>query len=297
MVDGWVFSKEKTSQLINGSPFIINFSQENYGNITVSFFYSLLKDLDVNFVLLSFDPNDHLIQPNILYYPFWYFQSINDFELNQTYNDIRKFKISCLNGNHRPHRIYNFLTIKNKSYFDEFLFKMVYDKQEVSIRDDDIVLPDEFILEWEKIKSSLPSKKKSSPFIKEPAWNDSYINFVTETTVNKGLFVTEKTWKPIASEQLFIIYGNVGIISHLRELGVDTFDDIIDHNYYDSVLDWQERLFKIHEVIETVLQQDIEKIFKNTKARRLENRRKFVNGWFGEIFVNCVNKKCIEMLQ
>jgi len=293
MVDGWVFSKEKTRKLINGSPFIIDFSQENYGDISVPFYFQQLKDLNVDFLLLSFDPKDHLVEPNILFYPNWYVWSINNFENNLIFSDQRKYKISCLNRNPRPHRILNFLLLKNKNYFKDVLFSF-QNPDEQPYRSDDITLSTAFAEEWECIRHTLPSFF-SVEQINHSAWSDTYINFVTETTVNKELFITEKTWKPIASEQLFLIYGNKGIISHLRDIGVDVFDDVIDHDSYDNISDPQARLLQIHLLIESLLNQDLHKIFINTKTRRKQNRTNFLQGVFGKHYLDLIRLKCTEM--
>ena len=79
---------------------------------------------------------------------------------------------------------------------------------------------------------------------------------------------------------LFLIFGNAGTISHLRSLGVDVFDDIIDHDYYDTQLNWRTRLHCIHELIDQLVTYDLEHIFKITENRRIENQRKFFAGDF-----------------
>ena len=293
MIDGWVFSKEKTTKLIKGRPFIIDFSQENYGTTSVPFYYQHLKDLDVNFLMLSFDPNDHLVEPDIVFYPYWYFWSTKDFEDNIIFPDDRKYKISCLNRNPRPHRILNFLLLKNTNYFKDILFTF-QNPDEPPYRDDDITLSTKFKQEWEQIRHTLPSFF-SDEYINHSAWTDTYINFVTETTVTKGLFITEKTWKPIASEQLFLIYGNQGIIKHLRDIGVDVFDDIIDHDSYDNITDPEERLLRIHLIIESLIKKDLHKIFVATSARRKRNRTNFLQGVFGQNYLDFIKQKCIEM--
>ena len=293
MIDGWVFSKEKTLKAVNGSPFVIDFSQENYGDNSVSFYYHHLKDLNVNFILLSFNPNDHLIEPNILFYPAWYIWSKQNFENISALTDNRHYKISCLNRNPRPHRILNFLLLKNKKYFNDILFTFQNADQGAD-RSDDIILPVQLKKEWEQIRQTLPSFFTSEN-IKHCAYTDSYINFVTETTVTEGLFITEKTWKPVASEQLFVVYGNKGIIHHLRDIGVDVFDDIIDHDYYDNESDPQERLIRIHSIIESLIEQDLNQIFATTKTRRKQNRINFLQGIFVKNYLDLVERKCIEM--
>jgi uncharacterized membrane protein len=70
-------------------------------------------------------------------------------------------------------------------------------------------------------------------------------------------------------------------VAHLRDIGVDTFDDIIDHAHYDLEPDWQLRIQKIHHVLDELLIQDLESIYKATQQRRIANAEKFFNGKFG----------------
>jgi len=290
--DNWDFSVKKIDK-IKKSKFILNCSEENYGEDSMLLYHKYLSEINCNFLLLSFNPSDHLVEPNIIFYPNWYFWSMKNFENNLIFSDNRKYKISCLNRNPRPHRILNFLLLKNKNYFKDILFSF-QNPDNQPYRSDDITLSTAFAEEWERIRHTLPSFS-SNEQINHSAWTDTYINFVTETTVNKELFITEKTWKPIASEQLFLIYGNKGIISHLRDIGVDVFDDIIDHNSYDNISDPEARLLQIHLIIESLLNRDLHEIFINTKTRRKQNRTNFLQGVFGKHYLDPIRLKCIEM--
>jgi hypothetical protein len=58
------------------------------------------------------------------------------------------------------------------------------------------------------------------------------VNIVTETIYdNVTGIITEKTMLAMASRQIPIIIGYRGIVQHLRELGFDMFDDIVNHSY------------------------------------------------------------------
>ena len=98
-----------------------------------------------------------------------------------------------------------------------------------------------------------------------------------------GTFITEKTWKTIASGQLFLLLAGPGTVAHLREIGLDTFDDIIDHNYYDSELDAKTRIVKLHKVLDDLMSKDLELINQQTKDRRTANAEKF---WGNKLYLN-----------
>lgn len=65
-------------------------------------------------------------------------------------------------------------------------------------------------------------------------WDKHLINIVSETTVHSNFFISEKTWKPILGGKLFMILGDHGIYSKLKEYGVDTFDDIFGTGYKNT---------------------------------------------------------------
>lgn len=99
----------------------------------------------------------------------------------------------------------------------------------------------------------------------EPSWyDDTYFTIAVETYISqttieneiKGivsdhagpceLFVTEKTFKPIAHQHPFIICGMKGTLNFLKENGFETFDHIFDEDY-DNLDFFDLRLDAIYE--------------------------------------------------
>lgn len=73
----------------------------------------------------------------------------------------------------------------------------------------------------------------------DPNWYDqTYFSIVVETSVNSQpnsrLFITEKTYKPLAFQHPFVVYGNIGTLTQLKKLGFVTFDNLFDESY-DSI--------------------------------------------------------------
>lgn len=68
-------------------------------------------------------------------------------------------------------------------------------------------------------------------------FDDSYLNVVIETHMDvdqsDGVFLTEKTFKPIKNCQPFVIFGARHSLRRLRDLGYRTFDQVIDPSYDD----------------------------------------------------------------
>jgi hypothetical protein len=100
------------------------------------------------------------------------------------------------------------------------------------------------------------------------AHKNCYVDLVTESNLMYHQ-ITEKTWKPMLSGQLFLILGATGIIKHLRETGVDVFDDFIDHSY-DNEPDVIKRIKMIVGSLHD-LEKNVEKIWAETYQRRIKN--------------------------
>ena len=65
-----------------------------------------------------------------------------------------------------------------------------------------------------------------------PMYRNSFVEIVTESTFAEPSFaITEKTAHTFFGCNFPIILGGHGIIAHLREMGFDMFDDVVDHNY------------------------------------------------------------------
>ena len=60
----------------------------------------------------------------------------------------------------------------------------------------------------------------------------------------RSIFITEKTFKAFALKQIPLWWAVPGLVTQVRNLGFDVFDDIIDHSY-DAVNDQDLRLDKL----------------------------------------------------
>lgn len=253
--------------LPNTPQLYINGASEHYGD-------GILEDLAKlvpNHTVLSHYHSEHT-----QFYPYWYYWSVNNFEncyKQNTDNNSKKYTVSCLNRVSRTHRILNYIWLTPT---DDMYFTM----SNVESNRDWVELPKEVEQEWNQTKHTLKQDYITRSFCLGPACEDSYIQLVTESTVEPKIFITEKTWKPIASGQLFLILGNPGIIKHLRDQGIDCFDDVIDHSY-DLEEDAIKRIKKIHTSIRSLLKEDLLQINIATKQRRIKNAELF---WSNNVY-------------
>lgn len=123
--------------------------------------------------------------------------------------------------------------------------------------------------------------------IDSPAYNQTALNIVTESDYNINFF-SEKTWKPIYAQQLFIHIGAQNNIKYLRKFGFDVFDDLIDHSY-DTEPDLSRRVALAMAEVSRLL-PDIIDIHQATAARRRANLAHLTSEKFKKMVEICVER-------
>lgn len=260
---------------------VLNYASEWWGSNPTAMYnnYHALRDTDYDFWILSHEPSDHLVFPRLVYYPWWYTHGtvfFDDIDITQP----RARPIGCLNGTPRPHRIANYFKLK-ENFDKEKIFNTIFVTDPIS--NPCIQSTVEETEKYQILRNSTKNSRDANDrTINLPALTDAYIHIIAETSVEPRIFFSEKTWKPIAAGQLFLHFGNPGSVSFLRSLGVDTFDDIIDHDKYDNIPDWRKKLDAIHVLAQELVNQDLASIWKDTEFRRWSNKQKFFNNVFNE---------------
>lgn len=274
---------------------IIDLSSEHWGdpsdNLTISVEENLKSAGIKNFLIITHLIEDHKKTPNIVFCPTEYHTSRESFKsesiqkAQQNLLETKIYPLSCLNNNCWPHRIYYATTIYQKDWFDKILFTAYEIAHDNSHRPDQIVLDKNTLDIWNQIKSKyriyFPGNIWS---LDNPAYLNSYTNLAIETVVSPGVYLSEKTWKPIACGMWFLILGCPGTIAHLRSLGVDVFDDIFDHSY-DLELDFFKRVDKLNQVVDNYIKKDYKSLWIKTANRRLANSKKFLDGLFDQKYL------------
>ena len=100
---------------------------------------------------------------------------------------------------------------------------------------------------------------ESTPDDIEKYYSNSLINIITETFFfSKVIHVTEKTYKPIASLQPFIMIAAPRSLQHVRDMGFKTFSEFWDESY-DTEDDHVVRFNKIFDLVESISKWSDEK--------------------------------------
>ena len=180
----------------------------------------------------------------------------------------KKYDLLYLNKQSRTHR---------KKLFDALQKQSLLDNSLISFLDPpyNIKLDRSYELPW--VDASNYPRYGSDQDIYEPQFNDSAFNLVSETNDNNhDVFITEKLWKPIIAQQIFVVHGNFGYLKKLREMGFQTFDSVFDESY-DQELDPAKRIEKIVALCQYLCTVDKSKIYRETESIRKHNRDRFYN--------------------
>lgn len=106
------------------------------------------------------------------------------------------------------------------------------------------------------------------------------VDIVTETAFNYPYpFITEKTYRPIASLRPFIIVGPVRTLDFLKQVGFKTFSAIIDESY-DNIEDPEKRFIEVCCCIKLFVSRPIRQIqqdLHNIKDVLLHNQNHLYN--------------------
>ena len=251
---------------------------------------SALINLDIKFYILSGSYNyfnNSTPDPRVKFFPFWaVWVSSQQYSFSHT---PKQHKFSCLNGTPWEHRKLTYLNLVDHSYFKHMVFtfgnRPVYEK----IASHEDLSPDQ-----EQKFSKLPQNvifvdsdatRNIDVTTDHPAYLETYVNLVTETTIRSiGPMLSEKSFKPVSAGQLFVLIASPGAVQFLRNIGIDTFDDIIDHSY-DAVLDTESRIQKELGQLERLDQLDLASIYQEIKPRLLKNNEYFNSQQFRDQFL------------
>ena len=228
------------------------------------------------------------IDTNVTYYYSEFFHT--------WYSDIRRsykasysptIKFSSLNSVPRIQRIIFVNELHRQQLTDDVLLSFLYNMQQHHkdwvndnhyFKQDAEKFKEEYEFFLNNIASKCPIKLEHDPeyskFVQDyttdsPAYSNTALNVITETTYDQQFF-TEKTWKPIMANQLFLMVSAPGSIARLREFGFDTFDDLIDHSY-DKEACLATRIKMVVDEMKR-LSPNIFKIYANTETRRIYNQ-------------------------
>jgi hypothetical protein len=96
-------------------------------------------------------------------------------------------------------------------------------------------------------------------------YNQTAYSIVTETNSNNEFsFFTEKIVKPILARRLFVVFSGYKFLHNLRQIGFQTFDNIIDESY-DLIIDPVERFTQAFEQVKRLCSMPQDQVLEKIK--------------------------------
>jgi hypothetical protein len=195
---------------------------------------------------------------------FWYY--MYNKHKGKTFNfdhSNKKYDFLYLNKQPRDHRVKLYKKFIDKGVLENSLYTNWPEKK----------LPAEYELPWAQ---DYPDYGRDQDIFEKP-YNDTACSIVSETNDNDyEVFMTEKIWKPIIAQQLFVVHGNYLYLQKLREMGFKTFN-----NYFEEVYDLDRhpdiRIDTIVDVCDRLRDAPWQDIYLQSQALRQYNYNNFFN--------------------
>lgn len=206
--------------------------------------------------------------------------NVGEIVMGLNWSDNHKFKLyQWTPGTPRPFRIIMQKEIENQNLLD---FGYVSFKRETQ---DNIKIWDNESLggkDYECITThcELDDRMFDTKFaLHRSISKNSYISLVSESAHYDEInFITEKCVKPFYNLQFPLMFGHRGLVSDLRKMDFDMFDDIIDHSYDDIPV--KDGIAYIHKNTIYKCKKIVDEIskLKNTDIHRLylKNKERFI---------------------
>lgn len=226
----------------------------------------------------------------------WYWQRNEHTPAYEIHNQPRQREFTVLNRLHKSWRATAMADLHRRGVLNNSYWSycetgtMVDNDNPIQIDNIDSLREStqQFLAQSPYFSDDLSQDDRNNHSIQEPKYfANAYCNVVMETHFDAdgsgGVFLTEKTFKPIKHGQLFFIAGPAGSLQRLRDLGYRTFDAVLD-NTYDRITDNTQRWIRLCDAIQqsqhrladrfAAARGDIEhnqKLFAELKTQRLNS--------------------------
>ena len=112
---------------------------------------------------------------------------------------------------------------------------------------------------------------------------------------NRYSFFTEKTAKPMMARRLFVVFSGYKFLQNLRNLGFQTFDNVIDESY-DLIYNNQDRWSAAFDQVQRLCEMDQQEVFEKIAPAVAHNYRLLVNTDWTQHMLDQVQQKLNQQL-
>lgn len=221
--------------------------------------------------------------------------NFDDLLKHKTENSSNIYLFDCINKRPRPQRILNFLHLLNAGLLEKGNISMPAQADWITWFNSDRMNFTEHSLPQDIMNKLLPNhtpREAKHSFdssnlthfyhyverILDDMYKNSWVSLVVESSYfdrEYSVFLSEKTFKPIACMQPFIICGSKHSLKYLRKLGFKTFHPYIDESYDET--DDKERWLGIIDAIKKIESiEDKESWYSNMRDILKHNHKLFI---------------------
>jgi hypothetical protein len=206
--------------------------------------------------------------------------------LNSKFNfnhDHKKYDFLYLNKGSRSTRNLLFSKMKEANLLDNSLY---------SFHSQGITLPAEY--ELPGIDPKLYPRWGMDQEIYELPYNDTKFSLVPETNdTDDEVFITEKLWKAVLAQHLFVVFGNYLYLQKFRNMGFKTFSAYIDESY-DLERNPTKRIESIVSTCKKLKESNWRDLYLQTQSIRKHNFETFFDKQKLSLQVNKVIESFLE---
>lgn len=184
--------------------------------------------------------------------------------------------LTSLQNNFRYHRKWLWEIMENKEYLKNSITKITTsNKEKPTFKDLHGYYGDSYLEH-----TGGDSKTKFDNIPSPEYYRRTYFEIVCETIgqhpTDDTFFFTEKTIKPILMKHPFIVMGPKNYLMHLRALGFNTFEGLIDESY-DQLDDAKLRAKAISNLLEQLDLENSKKFYEQSREICEHNQRHLLN--------------------
>jgi len=195
---------------------------------------------------------------------FWFYMFEKNHNKQFNFNhSVKKHDFLYLNKLPRSHRVQLFKRLEASHLLDNSLYSFLSEGKRLN---------PQYELPWVDVNNYPPYGLDQD--IYQLPYHHSAYNIVSETHDTGDTFITEKIWKPIIMQQIFVVHSKPYYLKTLRELGFQTFGSVFDESY-DEEQNAGKRIDKIVELCKWLKDQDPVKMYEATDSVRKHNAEHF----------------------
>lgn len=128
-------------------------------------------------------------------------------------------------------------------------------------------------------------------------YRDTFVEIVAETSYIEPVFnLTEKTLNSIYGKSFPIFLSSAGTVKFLRDMGIDVFDDIVNHSY-DTIVDPEERLARaINDNTELLTNNSKVKLLHRANLDRFDKNVDFVKNSMYTFYASRATEQFLKLI-